>query len=245
MPRVIPVLDLRRGRVVRAVRGERERYAPVRSALVRGSEPRQVLAALLRLAPFGAVYLADLDAIRGGPPQRRLLAALCRAHPRTEFWIDAGPPPGWALPGNARAVLGTEFLDAGARLAPGAVLSLDFDARGLRGAAEAWLDARRWPARVIAMCLHRVGSGDGPDWALLDRLRRGGARLAAAGGVRDIRDARLLFRRRLDVLAASVLHRARPRAAEIARLDAAQPRTRRSRRAPAMARSRPSSGRWK
>lgn len=97
MPRVIPVLDLRRGRVVRAVRGERERYAPVRSTLVRGSEPRQVLAALLRLAPFGAVYLADLDAIQGGAPQRRLLAALCRAHPRTEFWIDAGPPPDWPL----------------------------------------------------------------------------------------------------------------------------------------------------
>ena len=223
MPRLIPVLDLRRGRVVRAVRGERARYAPVRSTLVRGSEPRQVLAALLRLAPFGAVYLADLDAIQGGPPQRRLLAALCRAHPRTEFWIDAGPPPGWPLPGNARAVLGTEFLRAGARFAPGsdAILSLDFDARGLRGAGDAWLDARRWPGRVIAMCLHRVGSGDGPDWALLGRLRRGGARLAAAGGVRDARDVRLLFRRRMDVLAASVLHQARPRAVEIARLGAA------------------------
>ena len=120
-------------------------------------------------------------------------------------------------------MLGTEFLAAGARFAPraGAVLSLDFDAGGLRGADRTWLDARRWPERVIAMCLHRVGSGEGPDWALLDRLRRGRTRLAAAGGVRDARDARLLFRRRLDVLAASVLHRARPRAAEIARLDAA------------------------
>ena len=245
MPRLIPVLDLRRGRVVRAVRGERERYAPVRSVLVRGSEPRRVLAALLRLAPFDTVYLADLDAIQGGRPQRRLLAALCRAHPRAEFWIDSGPPPARPLPANARAVLGTEFLAADARLPPGAVLSLDFDAGGLRGADDAWLEPRRWPPRVIAMCLHRVGSGAGPDWALLDRLRRGGARPAAAGGVRDARDARLLFRRRLDVLAASVLHRARPRAAELARLGAAQLRTRRSRRAAGAGRSRPSSGRWK
>ena len=242
---MIPVLDLRRGRVVRAVRGERERYAPVRSTLVRGSEPRQVLAALLRLGTFGAVYLADLDAIQGRPPQRRLLAALCRAHPRAEFWIDAGPPPAWPLPRNARAVLGTEFLAADARLPSGAALSLDFDAGGLRGADGGWLDSRRWPERVIAMCLHRVGAGEGPDWALLDRLRRGGARLAAAGGARDARDVRLLFRRRLDVLAASVLHRARPRAAEIARLDAAQPRATRRRGGAAAGRPRPSSGRWK
>jgi len=44
---VIPVLDLLDGHVVRAVRGERAAYLPIRSSLAAGSEPLAIARALL------------------------------------------------------------------------------------------------------------------------------------------------------------------------------------------------------
>ena len=45
---VIPVIDLSRGRVVHARRGQRELYQPLRSPLCVGSEPLAVVEGLLR-----------------------------------------------------------------------------------------------------------------------------------------------------------------------------------------------------
>jgi phosphoribosylformimino-5-aminoimidazole carboxamide ribotide isomerase len=92
---VIPVLDLSHGQVVRAVRGERTAYRPVESALVAGSAPCAVAAALLaRVArpglPAPPLYVADLDALQGGRPQAEVLRALLHAWPGPELWIDAG-----------------------------------------------------------------------------------------------------------------------------------------------------------
>ncbi|HET9642558.1 MAG TPA: hypothetical protein VFP68_04185, partial [Burkholderiaceae bacterium] len=44
---VIPVLDLRHGQVVRAVRGERSSYRPIVTPLAQGSEPCDIARALL------------------------------------------------------------------------------------------------------------------------------------------------------------------------------------------------------
>jgi len=53
--RVIPVIDLKGGVAVHAVRGERERYRPVRSRIAAGSDPveltRSVRALVRSLKP--------------------------------------------------------------------------------------------------------------------------------------------------------------------------------------------------
>ncbi len=72
---VIPVLDLRRGRVVRARRGERDSYAPIETPLAKGSAPGAVAAGILAAFPAPILYVADLDAIIDGarptaPPWR-------------------------------------------------------------------------------------------------------------------------------------------------------------------------------
>jgi phosphoribosylformimino-5-aminoimidazole carboxamide ribotide isomerase len=46
--RVIPVIDLKSGAAVHAVRGERERYRPLRSEIVAGSDPIRAARALRR-----------------------------------------------------------------------------------------------------------------------------------------------------------------------------------------------------
>lgn len=98
---MIPVLDLLGGVVVRAVRGERGRYQPMRSRLAAGSEPLVLARALLghracQPEPGGApvLYIADLDAIQGRGVQTGLLAELLQTlraeHPGLCLWLDAG-----------------------------------------------------------------------------------------------------------------------------------------------------------
>src|SRR5688572_18578949 len=108
--RLIPVIDLVDGRVVRAVRGERQTYRPIESALVAGSEPVAVARALLARSGSPVLYVADLDAIRHARPQREALAQLLAALPGVTLWLDAG----FADPADARARVG----QPGGRLRP-------------------------------------------------------------------------------------------------------------------------------
>lgn len=87
---VIPVLDLLDGHVVRAVRGERTRYLPVRSALAATSAPLPVARALLAASGARTLYVADLGAILLRGAHVEALAALRAALPGGEIWLDAG-----------------------------------------------------------------------------------------------------------------------------------------------------------
>jgi phosphoribosylformimino-5-aminoimidazole carboxamide ribotide isomerase len=207
--RVVPVLDLSAGRVVRALRGERASYRPVESRLVEGASPLAVAAALLQATrgPHDPVlYVADLDAIAGGAVQVDVLRALLAAQQGLTLWLDAGfvDPAAAARCRTAlgdgtrvRPVFGSESLaDAASLLAlrddPTAILSLDrrgdetLDRGGVSGRPDAW------PATVIVMTLDRVGSGAGPDLSALARAqaRAPGRTWVGAGGVRDTRDLR-------------------------------------------------------
>jgi phosphoribosylformimino-5-aminoimidazole carboxamide ribotide isomerase len=65
--RVVPVIDLKDGTAVHAVRGERERYRPVRSVLAGDDGDPLILARALRSQlGLDELYVADLDAISGG-----------------------------------------------------------------------------------------------------------------------------------------------------------------------------------
>jgi phosphoribosylformimino-5-aminoimidazole carboxamide ribotide isomerase len=205
--RVIPVIDLKSGSAVHAVLGERERYRPLSSRLVDGSDPVRVARAFRHTLGLDELYVADLDAIAGGSPHREAVAALAR---EARVMVDAGVTDAAAVRpllelGAARVVIGTETLaDPGAlgRLRaelPDAPLVLSLDLRGDRvvsrdaelgrlGAADALALLRQSGVKeVIVLDLARVGSGAGPDVALVRELcaRLPELRLLAGGGVRD------------------------------------------------------------
>lgn len=219
---LIPVIDLKGGFVVHARRGERDAYRPIHTPLAATSAPRDVVAGLLALAPFRTLYVADLDAISGAGGHGEVIAALTEAFPRLALWVDAGEASGAevrarAASGRGTSVVGTESLpdaDAAAEaLAAGALLSLDHDAAGPRGPLAVHEDAALWPERVIVMTLARVGSGEGPDLAALERAAARAARIGrhpslyAAGGVRGPDDLeRLAAAGAAGVLVATALH---------------------------------------
>jgi len=233
---VVPVIDLMGGEVVHARRGERGSYRPIRSALVEGSGPLAVADALMRLAPFRRLYVADLDAIRGGRGHDGVLAAIAAAHPQVELWIDRGAADFDNLverreAGEGVAVIGSESFEDARTLvhalrASQGVLSLDHDADGPMGPAAVYEDASLWPSRVIVMTLARVGADAGPDY---DRLKAalalaGGRAVYAAGGVRGAEDLRRLKQMGVSgALVASALHDGRLSGPELSDLLAARP----------------------
>jgi len=216
---VIPVVDLMAGQVVHARRGERTTYRPLQSRLAPSSDPLAVIAALLALAPFPTIYVADLDAIQRRGDHRGLLDRIQAEFPALGVWLDAGFGAAADLREWSRErrtpVIGSESvasLDALAalrRAAPDAILSLDTRGGERLGPAPLFDSPELWPERVIVMTLDRVGAGEGPS---LERLRSTLAqapekRIVAAGGVRDAHDLdRLEAMGIRAVLAASAIH---------------------------------------
>jgi phosphoribosylformimino-5-aminoimidazole carboxamide ribotide isomerase len=245
--RVVGVIDLKDGAAVHAVRGERERYRPVRSAI--GGDDGDALALARGFRdPLGLeeIYVADLDAIigagghaagSGGAPtsagaveHRALLRALAA---EARVMVDAGvsePARARALLdlGVHRVIVGTETLsgpDALGRLVtelPDGALVLSVDLRDGRvlspDAQLAGLPATDALARLhspglreaIVLDLARVGSGAGPDVALIAELHDAFPDLAllAGGGVRTVDDLRALEAAgAAGALVATALHR--------------------------------------
>lgn len=231
--RVIPVLDVAAGRAVRASGGRRDSYPPLRSVLTGAGFVGDALAvarAYRDRLGCRECYMADLDAIAGGPPNRPLIDAL--AGLGLALLVDAGvadPERARDLvaAGAARVVVGLETLprfDALARVvrvlgSERVVFSLDLrDGTPLGAAAkhpaatplELARAAEDAGARaLLVLDLARVGSGRGVDRRLLEPLRRAWPRaeLLAGGGIAGVEELEDLADLGLEgVLVASALH---------------------------------------
>jgi phosphoribosylformimino-5-aminoimidazole carboxamide ribotide isomerase len=222
---LIPVIDLMRGQVVRAVRGERQSYRPIVSKLCAGSDPIELARALCRHCASNRLYVADLDALTGGAAQADVLRDLLQALPALELWLDAG-----FADGAAAAVLRERIGAPAARVLPvfgseslrslqalrdaftppqAGVLSLDRRGEQRLDPAGCWDHPELWPGRVIVMTLERVGADAGPDLDTLRavRGRAAAAQVVGAGGIRHADDlARAREAGAYAWLVASALH---------------------------------------
>jgi phosphoribosylformimino-5-aminoimidazole carboxamide ribotide isomerase len=233
---MIPVLDLKDGVAVHAVRGRREAYAPVRSVLAGSAEPVALARAFRTTLGCRDCYVADLDAIAGRGDHGSIIRAI--AELGLLVWLDAGSATPMAAEravghGAARVIVGSETLRhpgdlpaivsavRQARNSPPAdcVLSLDLRHGRLLGGSPAVeghdvpeLARSAWAAGIrsfIVLDLGRVGSGSGVDTATARRLRQAlpPAEVTVGGGVRGVRDLADLARQGFDaVLVATALH---------------------------------------
>ena len=86
--RVVPVLDVQAGVVVRGLAGRRHEYRPLVSRLTDSTRPLDVAEAFRSHFGLTHLYLADLDAIAGAAPALALFATLQERGFR--LWVDAG-----------------------------------------------------------------------------------------------------------------------------------------------------------
>jgi phosphoribosylformimino-5-aminoimidazole carboxamide ribotide isomerase len=244
--RVIGVLDLMGGLAVHAhaAAGGRGAYQPVRAVADVTLDPGDAIAlarAYLERLGVRELYAADLDAIRGGQPQRILTAAVARLG--APLWLDAGvrtiaEARDARDSGAARVIVGLETLPsfgalAGICRAAGServAFSLDLrdgapiggDEVITAGASAHTLAARAVDAgvaSVIVLDLARVGTGAGVDLALMRRVRAAAPHVAlfAGGGVRGPDDLTRLADAGCDgALVATALHDGRIGARDVA-----------------------------
>jgi phosphoribosylformimino-5-aminoimidazole carboxamide ribotide isomerase len=241
---ILPVIDVMRGQVVRAVGGRRAEYQPLVSQLTKSTEPTAVAAAIGARFGWTQFYIADLDAITGGGEPAYPLYNQFHRTLGFRVWLDSGIQNVHQAARFHRAhvvqlIIGSETLarpqDALAIVeALGAeqlAFSLDLRHGQLMGAgaenwddpenaAEALIDAGA--QRLIVLDLARVGesAGTGTD-EFCRRLIRGHPNVAvlAGGGIRGVDD----LRRLADIgvsgaLVASALHDGRITPEDVRRL---------------------------
>jgi phosphoribosylformimino-5-aminoimidazole carboxamide ribotide isomerase len=234
--RVIPVMDLLKGVVVRGVAGRRDTYRPIQSLLVDDPSPIAVARAFAERFAFHELYVADLDAIAGAEPAWDVYAKLAECG--LDLWVDAGltgPLPArrmaeWTQAGQpmAAVIVGLESLASADSLCAMVeligperlVFSLDLKAAAPITAAPTWrtLDSETIATsacaagvrRFIVLDLTRVGMSMGVGTeALCLQLRQldGDLEITAGGGVRGPADLASLAAAGCDaVLIASALH---------------------------------------
>ena len=218
---IIPVIDVRLGRAVAAVRGRRADYQALATRLAAGSDPLDIARGYAALFTFPVLYVADLDGIEGRGRHKDLTAQLAAAVPRMRFWVDDGASAREAVQRIAEAarvtpVVGSESLRgdedvAALRALPREryVLSLDFKDDRFAGPVAVLDEPQHWPHAVVVMARARVGSGEGPDLQRVANIvaRAGNRRIYAAGGVRDRADIEALHTAgAAGVLIATALH---------------------------------------
>jgi phosphoribosylformimino-5-aminoimidazole carboxamide ribotide isomerase len=234
--RVIPVIDLKRGSVVRAIGGKRDAYQSVQSVLSSDASPISVATGLVQRLHAREAYVADLDAIAGAEPAWDLYR--CIADTGLRLWVDAGVATveracqliDHQIHGQPlhRVILGLESVSTPADLAEITVhvdvkrlaFSLDlFDGCPLHGSA-AWRGRSAVQtvqsaievgiARVIVLDLARVGRGGGTGTQRLCRQLHQAypsVELFAGGGISGLEQIEGLARAGCDgVLLGSALH---------------------------------------
>jgi phosphoribosylformimino-5-aminoimidazole carboxamide ribotide isomerase len=229
--RVLPVLDLMSGQVVRGIAGRREEYRPIISNLTASSKPADVARAFRDRFGFQEVYLADLDAIAGAPPALAVYADLRALG--FALWVDAGIHDDRSVQPLLNA--GIESIVAGLETLAGheallailkrvgpkkLVFSLDLRNKKPLASWPEWDRSDPWSIaseviaigiqRLLVLDLARVGMGSGTGTEDLCRQvagRHEKVEISSGGGVRDIADlARLQHCGVHHALVASALH---------------------------------------
>ncbi|MCI0360947.1 MAG: HisA/HisF-related TIM barrel protein [Planctomycetaceae bacterium] len=233
--RVIPVIDLLGGQVVRGIGGRREEYRPIVSQIAADARPATVARGLVERFGFDTAYVADLDAIVRGELSVRVWHSIADAG--MTLWLDAGISDRRRAGLVARAlesanikfslIVGLESLQSLDELshikgdwgAP--TVSLDLrEQRTLARASElktlSPLETARVLARsigieqLIVLDLADVGSGSGTRTLGLCREIRDCLpqfSITAGGGVRGLGDLKALADAGCDAaLVASALH---------------------------------------
>jgi len=236
--KVIPVIDVLNGVAVHGIRGERERYQPLKSILCKSADPLDIASTFGSLG-FSSLYLADLDAILGRSSNFNIYRQIM-TQTSLDLMVDAG------IAGITKAekvlatevskiVIGSETLDSLDFLGQAVkafgedkiVVSIDLKEGKVLSASEAIasMDAVSFAQElgkigvkhIILLDLDRVGTEHGINWALLRRvLAKTGVEVLVGGGIRSLQE--LLELRKLGVsgaLVATILHNGKLEVAEL------------------------------
>ncbi len=208
--KIIPVIDILNGRVVHAIKGQRQNYQPLESVLFKSTEPLEVAKGFKALG-FTELYVADLDAIIDCSADFEVFKRIVEVT-GVHLMVDAGVTSleraqKLLSSGVSKLIIGTETLHAKSFVSQAVeifgservVVSLDlkgdkvlvklgFD--GCKSSICLLKDFKQMGvSEAIVLDLLRVGSGEGINVDFLKKvIDEVGVDVYVGGGVRDIED---------------------------------------------------------
>lgn len=228
--RVIPVIDILKGKAVHARHGQREGYRPLKSILCETPDPVEVARAYQSAFGFEEIYVADLDSITKGEMNLGLLRRI-PLESNLRVMVDAGVDTLEKAEclideGASKVIVGTETLHEISDLTRildglgrdlvivsldamgGTIISKSKELNGLRPEDAAKNMEAFGVEEIIFLELSRVGGERGAATEDISRVVKEVAlSVIVGGGVRDIDD--LFVLRDLGVsgvLVATALH---------------------------------------
>lgn len=227
--KVIPVIDILNSLAVHAIRGQREKYQPLKSVLFPSSDP-VTIASVFKSLGFDSLYLADLDAIQHGSANYVLYNRI-KTKANIDLMIDAGisdyeKAEKVLEAGGSKIVIGTETLNdlafvnesikslgekrviVSIDLKKGKLLSVSDAIRSMEPLTLAVELDKIGVTHVIVLDLARVGAESGVDELLLRNiLEKTQLEVFVGGGIRHLRDLEELKNTGVSgALVATVLH---------------------------------------
>ena len=214
--KIIPVVDIQNGTVVRAVAGNREDYRVLTNPMFNSTSLNRIIEILLHLSRSKALYVANLNGISGDASYNYILYEIFTKFKHTEIWLDNGFKDleefklfkknylKWCdfngdlsyFEKNLVPVFGTETISDDLAYEKifstlkGAVLSIDKKNNAILGLVKINSIFKLLPDRVILMNLDKVGTNSGPDVDWLRNMvnRNSSVQFFGAGGLRDKED---------------------------------------------------------
>jgi phosphoribosylformimino-5-aminoimidazole carboxamide ribotide isomerase len=229
--RIIPVLDILNAQVVHGVKGERNKYAPVKSLLTPSSDPLDIANAFKTHFHTTEIYIADLDSIMHGKSDFSYIEDVI-AQLDFRIMLDAGIDDIETTKtllgrGVAKIIIGTETLRSLANLealvdkisTDKLILSLDMKEGSILTHASELKNLSPTTAvqkfqemgirELIALELTKVGSETGIMTQVLRRiLQFASIPIITGGGARNVEDLIILRDAGVaGVLIATALHK--------------------------------------
>ena len=87
---IIPAIDLKKGKVVKAIQGNRTSYKPIDLETSHSSNPITFIKTLIITYKPSTIYIADLDLIDGDGDNIDIICKIAQMYRNKIFWIDVG-----------------------------------------------------------------------------------------------------------------------------------------------------------
>ena len=209
---IIPAIDLKKGKGVRAVGGDRDSYRPIDLVTTYSSNPITFVKALIIKYRPSTIYLADLDLLNGDGNNIDIIYKIANMFRNKIFWVDVGAKIIKKLNiKNITPILCSESCDD-IRLInyvyKDYIHSYDYKARSLGTQYFKKLESS-YKKKVIFMNISDVGNKKGPDFRYLrGMLRFSDKEYYVGGGINSILDIHKLSKMNISgVIVSSLLMR--------------------------------------
>ena len=209
---IIPAIDLKKGKVVRAVQGDRASYKPIDLVTTYSSNPITFIKALIIKYKPSTIYLADLDLLDGDGNNIDIIYKVANMFRNKIFWVDVGAKKVTKLNiKNITPILCSESCED-IRLInyvyKDHIHSYDYKDRSLGTQYFKKLESS-YKKKVIFMNISDVGNKKGPDFRYLrGMLRFSDKEYYVGGGVNSILDIHKLSKMNISgVIVSSLLMR--------------------------------------